>query len=66
MGYQMCYHTFSIRLEWFWSICNAFPRVIVKLIKNIYNKICVENITVTRGDSFQIAQNQEHLRKNIQ
>ena len=61
--YHMRYHTFSLRLEWFGAICNTLPRVTVKLINNIYNNICLKNITVTHCDALQIDQNQENLQK---
>ena len=65
MCYFTRYHTFYLSLAWFGAICNALPRVTIKFIKNIYINIFLKKMTVTRGNAFQIAQNQENFRKNI-
>ena len=59
------YHIFSLSLAWFGVICNALPRVTIKFIKKIYINIFLKEMTVTRGNTLQIAQNQENLRENI-
>ena len=35
--YHMRYHTFSLSLAWFGAICNALPRVTIRIVnKNVY------------------------------
>ena len=63
--YHMRYHTFSFSLAWFGVICNALPRVSVTFTKKMYISIFFKKLTVTRGNSLQIAQNQANLRENV-
>ena len=59
--YVTHYHTFSLSLAWFGAICNALPRVTIKLIKEYILIFKKKN----DGNALQIAQNLENLRENI-
>ena len=65
MCYFMDYHTFSLSLAWFGAICNALPRVTIKFIKKYMLIFFLKEMTVTRGNALQIAQNQKNFRKTI-
>ena len=60
--YHMHYHTFSLRLAWLGTICNALPRATVKFIKK-YILIGFLKKTVTRSNTLQIALNQANIKK---
>ena len=59
------YHIFSLSLVWFGVICNALPRVTIKFFKKYILIFFKKKMTVKRGNTLQIAQNQENLKENI-
>ena len=64
-SYHMRYRIFSLRFSWFWTICNALPRVTIIFFKKNINIYFFINFTVMRCSALEIAPNHAKLRVNV-